>query len=197
MILPLTFTLLVTPGPSEFGLVEGASYTYEVRNQGQKPFRYTATVGKQLVVQGIDTFDIQLSTKVHEFLGVSKDGLFEFYVANMEGTRIDAEAAPIPLYLRKYDVGKHWTWIEPFRGQVMLDDSGKAPDLKKLNSSCVGTIVSRDEALGKWKTLHIRIDRTSEGLGNSRTDTWYAPGVGKVRELRTSKDWRSETVLVD
>lgn len=197
MILPLSIAILTTTGPSDFGLIEGAKYTYEVRNKDQKPFRYSVKVGKHFLVQGIDTFDIQLSTKRHEFIGVSERGLFEFHVRDMAGTEIDSDSSPVPLYLRGYDVGKSWTWIEPFRGQVMADENGRGPEMEDLKSACKGTIVSRDESLGKWKTLHVRIERSSKGLGESKVDTWYAAGIGKVREVVTSKDWRSEVVLVD
>lgn len=196
MLLPLTIAMLTAPGPSEFGLVEGATYTYEVRNKDQKPFRYTAKVGKHFVVQGIDTFDVLLSTKRHEFLGVSDKGLFQFHVRNMEGTEIDSKSPPIPLYLRNSDDTKTWKWVEPFRGQTMADEHGNGPDLEKLKSTCTGQVLSQSEKVGSWVTLHVRITRKSEGLGDSTTDTWYAPRIGKVRELVLARDWQSETVLI-
>lgn len=192
--------VLALRGPSEFGLIPGTQRTFEITTSAGDKQEYSTVVKEAQVVQKMDTFPVGPKKGPYRFLGVSPDGLFEFYHRNMDGTEVDPITKPIPLYLRKTKVGECWSFVEEFRGQVMAGPNGKGPDTSDFQTHCRATLISANEqlktAIGSFETVHVQVQRKSNGLGNSTTDSWYAPQIGLVKETVTADKWWRQLIVI-
>ncbi len=188
---------------AKHGLVEGQKFTFQSIATQNPTENIVVTVGKPTLVKGVKVFDVGSKYKsytAHEQWGASEKGLHRYYCAHMDGTGVAVDLDPILEVPTNQAKGYKWHWSEPFRGQTMADENGKGPDMKKLITYSNGEILSTDEMLttpaGKLKTIHVRINRTSEGLGDSVTELWFAFNKGIVKRSENHKDWKRSLLLI-
>ncbi|MBS1714125.1 MAG: hypothetical protein JST30_07280 [Armatimonadetes bacterium] len=189
-----------THGPDEFGLKPGTERVYQTTTGAEREKLQKSKVVGQTRAQGMDVFDIKMENGRHQFFGVSPEGLFQFYVSDMQGTTLDKDSAPVPVLLKNKRAGQSWEWVEPFRGQTSGGPGAKELDWERLKTHCKATLVSVDEKVtvpaGTFVTWHVTVQRHSEDLGDSRQETWIAPGTGIVKQTSAQGEWKSSTVLV-
>lgn len=188
---------------ANYGMTVGATWTWSIRSANAKDSTYTLTASKLLQVKGRAVMECTSQYDkyiVYTYIGLDKDGLWEWHNSGMRGPGVAADVPPEPFLRFPLETGKTWTWTSPFRGQTMGD-----VDWDKLKSACTAKVVSTNESIkvpaGTFTTVHVVVEKKSEGMGDRRTEMWYSPTVGLVKQVDEyptdgSGQGRSERLLL-
>ncbi|MBI1331927.1 MAG: hypothetical protein GC165_03510 [Armatimonadetes bacterium] len=189
-------------GEATFGLGSGAQWTYELEHEKpdlkthparQVPERYTLSVNKIIDEKDMKVFELiskYESGAAYSYRGLSKRGLYGLPITSLGGpgyTLSDAE----PVLLNSAKKGSTWTWFEPFRGQVMMDANGQAPDTSKYDNDCLSRVESIENVTvkaGTFRCYRVGTSRTSQAVGRVTSTAWISPEVGVVK-LQTNSEY--------
>lgn len=181
----LALTLFPTAG--SYGLDIGTRHSYVLNVTGEKPQPFATRVDKIVTVGELKVADLSTSFGPHMFLAVNEHGVFSFFKSNLPGTEMDTKTKPAMILVLGKEQGHTWKWVEEFRGQVMAGPDGKGPDMKKLRSYAVATLLELEAPIkvpaGEFKAIHVSIKRSSQAAQPTYTESWYSPEVGLVKEI--------------
>lgn len=182
----------------DFGANVGAEWAYAITYSNGQTNSITKRSHRMVQVKGKPVFE--LATKVgkydgFEYVACDVDGVHEYFNSQMRGPGVAEEVAPIPVLKLPATPGKKWEYEIPFRGQL----SGAADiDPSSLKTWATAKIVNAAEEVsvpaGKYIAIHVQTDHKS-GMGNYRTDRWYSPKVGLIKEVTSGQDGKTQVVL--
>lgn len=155
------------PGENLFPLHVGNVWTYKVSGQEER-FVVRAVRQEMVGEQTCMLLEASLKDRVvaTEHLAFTKTGLFRF--------RVDKEDVDPPLCVLRTPLPANRRWGTGKKEIHVGQRSGVALFSAKLEEITVGT--------KKYKTTVVHADFTEFGRTTSASDTWYAEGVGIVRQ---------------
>jgi beta-lactamase regulating signal transducer with metallopeptidase domain len=190
-----------------FPMTVGTEWTYRATYAGQeKPGEHILRVRRRVPLKdGNACAEIETTYDGRRggflYSGLRKDGYYVYHNAFIGMPGVSENEPPMPQVKPPLKKGQNWTWYEAWRGQVMADESGNAPDTSNWGTNCKATIEAIDAAVtvpaGRYRALRVRIERNSTvpDFGRSEEIVWYAKGVGVVRR-EGRKPGQQEPTLV-
>jgi hypothetical protein len=161
------------PGENLFPLTIGNVWTYKVSGQDDR-FVVRAVRREMVGEQTCVLLEASLKDRVvaTEHIAFTKTGLFRY--------RVDKDDVDPPVCVLRTPLPANRRWGNAKKDFHVGSRSGFASFTAKLEEITVGT--------KKYKTTAVRAEFTEFGRTASSSDTWYAEGVGMVKqEIREGK----------
>ena len=182
-----------------FPYAEGARWEYETGD----PAAETRT---PLVVTCVGTVDVGGGKRAFEcrtksgydgwlYVGEREDGWYTYRNSYLGGMRGVNPRLPQLLLLCPPGVAIQWEWDEQMSVQTMAGPDGKStgPSADDLRTHHKVTIEAMDREVkvkaGTFRCLELKDRMTGKYYGEGETTSWYAPGIGLVKQQQTHARW--------